>query len=159
DAQLALECMSKSNGQQSSAGGTASSESLVVQFRADKKARQAHELDLRQKEMACMHIKWCMEAGYSDNNVIEDKVLRFWTCLTASKGNADNGIIILPVGMRGKRKGAEDELEQDGAGGISNSGGTDSDESESDSDSNGSDKNDEHSDNILPASDAPSLSM
>lgn len=48
--------MSKSNGQQSSTGGTISSEALVVQFRADKKACQAHELDLRQKEMAYMHI-------------------------------------------------------------------------------------------------------
>ncbi|KAG0314552.1 hypothetical protein BG000_005504, partial [Podila horticola] len=92
-----------------------------------------------------------MEAGYSDNNVTEEKVLRFWTCLTASEGDPDNGIIILPIAMRGKRKGAEDDLEQDGGGGISDSGGSDSD-----SDSNGSDENDKHR---LPAFNAPSLSM
>ncbi|KAF9199562.1 hypothetical protein BGZ59_003892, partial [Podila verticillata] len=134
--------------------GTASSESLVVQFCADKKAHQAHELDLRQKEMTCMQIKWCTEAGYSDNNVTEEKVLRFWTCLTASEGDPDNGIIILP-GMRGKRTGAG----QDGGGRISDIGGNDSDENDSDSDSNGSDENDKCSENNLPAFDAPSLSM
>ncbi|GJJ78851.1 hypothetical protein EMPS_11210 [Entomortierella parvispora] len=109
--------------------GISSSTSIVAQFHADKKARQAHELDLRQKELACMQLvreqrresiktstralydryqavfsKWCTEAGYSDANVIEEKVLRYWTCLTASKEDPSKGIIILPTGMRGKRK-------------------------------------------------------
>ncbi|KAG0310054.1 hypothetical protein BG000_007191, partial [Podila horticola] len=71
-------------------------------------------------------------------------------------------IIILPIGMRGKRKRVEDDLEQDGGGEISDSGGSDNDEndsgsdSDSDSNGNGSDENDEHR---LPAFNAPSLSM
>lgn len=36
--------------------GTTSSTSMVAQFHADKKARLAHELDLRQKEIACMQL-------------------------------------------------------------------------------------------------------
>jgi len=59
--------------------------------------------------------------------------------------------------MRGKRKRVEDELGRDGGNGRSDSRGNDSDDN--DSDNNDSDENEEHSDNRLPAHDAPSLSM
>ncbi|GJJ75258.1 hypothetical protein EMPS_07616 [Entomortierella parvispora] len=109
--------------------------------------------------------KWCTEAGYSDANVIKEKVLRYWTCLTASKEDPSKGIIILPIGMRGKRKGIEDERERgdDNSDSDSDSDGHDSEDTDDDSDSDSDSVNDDlgenvcHSDRGLPAN-APSLS-
>ncbi|KAF9966335.1 hypothetical protein BGZ73_001073, partial [Actinomortierella ambigua] len=84
--------------------------SMLEKFHAERERNNEKQLDLRYKELACMQLvreerklsvapssryqydryqalfsNWCTKVGYPDNNVLEPKILRFFTCLMASE--------------------------------------------------------------------------